>query len=129
MRRLLILAILLLAGIVRLAAQTPTLTPTDAIAFDYIDAQFEEYQVTSFQAQWDGGAWATVPMASFKDATTVTGSTSYKVIPPFSNGSHSVSYRACNAVGCGGGSSPFPFAYAVSSAPAAAPGNVRVVKR
>lgn len=121
--------VFLLFGATRLTAQAPILTPLDALAFDYLDSDYTNYQVNGFQAQWDGGSWVALSPASFRDAQTMNGATSYKVIPPFTNGSHSVSYRACNAVGCGGGSAPFPFAFAVVEAPLTVPGNVRVVRR
>jgi hypothetical protein len=121
-------AVLLLCAAVRMDAQTvPTLGPNDAISFDYMDADFSTYQVSSFQAQWDGGAWVAIGTTAFRDAVTTAGATSYKFIPPFTSGQHSVSVRACNATGCGGGSSPFAFAY--TSVPSAAPRNLRKVAK
>jgi hypothetical protein len=121
--------VLVISAVVSLTAQNPILTPTDALAFDYPDADFTASQVTRFEAQWDGGAWGALPMTTFRDASTPAGFSSYKVIPPFSNGTHAVSYRACNSVGCGGGSVPFGFAFAVAETPKAVPGNVRKVPR
>jgi hypothetical protein len=111
-----------------LLAQAPTLGPNDAISFDYVDADFAGYQVSSFQASWDGGAWVNLTTTAFKDAVTTVGATSYKFTTPFTNGSHSVTVRACNAVGCGGGSTPFTFAVVVVS-PAPAPSNLRKVAK
>jgi hypothetical protein len=115
------------AGANLLAQSAPTLGPNDAISFDYMDADFSGYQVTGFQASWDGGAWAAISPTSFRDAGTTSGATSYKVIPPFTSGQHTVSVRACNAVGCGGTSAPFAFAY--QSVPGSAPSNLRKVAK
>jgi hypothetical protein len=121
-------AVLLLCAAVRMDAQTvPTLGPNDAISFDYMDADFSTYQVSSFQAQWDGGAWVAIGTTAFRDAGTTSGATSYKFNSPFTSGQHSVMVRACNAVGCGGGSSPFVYVHAV--APSAVPGNLRKVAK
>jgi hypothetical protein len=116
------------AGANLLAQSAPTLGPNDALSFDYLDADFATYQVSSFQASWDGGAWVALTATPFKDAITTTGATSYKFLTPFTNGTHTVSVRACNSVGCGGGSSPFAFAVLVVS-PTPAPGNLRKVAR
>jgi hypothetical protein len=113
------------------SAQGPILSPGDALAFDYYDSDFSTYAVTSFQASWDSGtSWTVLVIVAFTDQDTVEGATSYQFIPPFKNGQHSVILRACNAQGCGGGSVPFDFAYAVSNpVPLAVPGNVRKVTR
>ena len=109
------------------SAQTPVIGPTDAIAFDYGNADFTAYQVTRFEASWDGLTFGAVTTQSAVLADTPTGYTSYLVTPPFSNGTHTVSFRACNAAGCGGASSPFAFAY--QGSPAGVPTNVRKVAR
>jgi hypothetical protein len=111
-----------------LLAQAPTLGPNDAISFDYMDADLATYQVSGFQASWDGGAWVNLTATAFRDAVTTSGATSYKFLTPFTSGTHTVTVRACNAVGCGGGSSPFAFAVVVAS-PGAAPGNLRKVAK
>jgi hypothetical protein len=121
-------AVLMLLAVGQMDAQAPTLGPNDAISFDYMDADVATYQVTSFQAQWDGGAWVALTSTAFKDAGTTVGATSHKFLTPFTNGTHTVSVRACNSVGCGGGSSPFAFAVLVVS-PTAAPSNLRKVAK
>jgi hypothetical protein len=66
------------------------------------------YQVDHFEVQWDSQAW--MPLAVTGRVLPDTGpeALSYTVIPPFSNGWHTVSFRACSvAAGCGGSSSPF----------------------
>jgi hypothetical protein len=121
-------AVLLLVAVARMDAQVPTFGPNDAISFDYLDADFSTYQVTGFQASWDGSAtWVAIGVTSFRDSLTRAGGTSYKFIPPFTSGQHTVSVRACNAQGCGGGSSPFVFTY--GSVPSAVPVNLRKVAR
>jgi hypothetical protein len=79
------------------------------------------------QASWDGGAWVAIGTTAFRDAGTTSGATSYKFNSPFTSGQHSVMVRACNAVGCGGGSSPFVYVHAV--APSVAPSNLRKVAK
>jgi hypothetical protein len=110
-----------------LSAQAPQLGPNDGLAFDYLDADFEAYAVTGFQVQWDGGAWAAISPQAFRDAGTGVGATSYEIKPPFTSGNHTATFRACNALGCGGSSVPFAFGY--PSVPSKAPSNIRVIKR
>ncbi len=128
MRRFLILLLLLLPSAV--AAQV-ILTPTDALSFDYDNAVYQEYSVTGFQVQYDGaGAWQSLTVQTFTDTGTLAGHTSYRFIPPYTNGNHTVSLKACNVFGCSvQGSAPFGFGYAVSSAPTALPVNIRKVPR
>jgi hypothetical protein len=96
----------------------------DQVAFDYIRTDFTSYAVTRFEVSWDGGAWSTIGIpAPFVDTQTQAGADSYSALPPFTQSTHSVVVRACNAVGCGLASSPFAFAYA--SSPTGAPGNLR----
>lgn len=124
------MAVLGFAAVV--SAQTPILGPTDALSFDYYDADFSTYAVTGFQASWDSGVWAAITTTAFTDAQTLVGATSFQVIPPFKNGQHTMSVRACNAQGCGGGSIPFAFMYAVVEVlpvPGAVPVNLRKVPR
>jgi len=106
-------------------AQAPVVGPSDAIGFDYVDASLSEYQVDRFEASYDGGTWATlgIPPVAF----SANGVSTYRVIPPQSTGTHTVAFRACNAVGCSNSSGPF--AFAVLGAPSVAPGNVRKIPR
>ena len=107
-------------------AQAPILNPDEAIAFDYLDAEYTASSVLRFEVQWDNNAWA---LATTEPRVLTPGTTTYVVIPPFTNGTHTVAFRACNITGCGGSSAPFLFAYAASSVPTAVPSNIRVIKR
>jgi hypothetical protein len=127
MKKFLWALLLMVFGVWTQVVAQVTLTPIDALAFDYLDANLTSYQVSEFQAQWDGGTWIALSPTPFRDAQTISGGTSYKVPPPFTNGNHSVSFRACNTIGCGAGSAVFPFAYAAAEVPQASPGNVRKV--
>ena len=109
---------------VTLYAQAPTLGPDEAIGWDYSDADLTAYEVNRFEAQYDGGVWTPVGMVV---SSANAGITTFKTTPTQQNGTHSIVVRACNVAGCGAGSSPFGFA--VLSAPAAAPGNMRKVPR
>ncbi len=130
MRRVLIMAAVALALVLMalpLVAQTSvTITPTDAIAFDYADADIATYAVTEFNYQVDGGAWVSMPLST--KFQTVGGIGSYKWIPTPTSGTHTVAFRAMNAGGAGPASSPFAFTL-VANPPATAPSNVRKVPR
>ena len=107
-----------------LTAQVPIFGPDDALLFDYYTADLTTYNVTQFQVQWDGGTWATLGLPTqYTNPETLPGAVTYKVLVPFANGQHTASFRACNAAGCGGGSSPFAFARL--SVPGNVPVNVR----
>jgi hypothetical protein len=96
----------------------------DQVAFDYLQADFIAFTVTRFEVSWDSGTFTTIGLpAPFVDAQTQVGADSYSVLPPFTQSTHSVAIRACNAVGCGPASLPFAFAYASSTN--IPPGNVR----
>jgi hypothetical protein len=99
--------------------------PNDAIGLDYVDADFASYAVTEFNAQYDAGTWTSIGVPTNK--VTAGGVTTYKVVPPQTNGNHTVSFRACNVAGCSAGTVPFAFA-PVLSAPVG-PTNVRKVPR
>lgn len=113
--------------------QAVVIGPTDAIGFDYANADFQAYTVSRFEAQWDGAStWSTIPTSGgVVLSDTPTGYTTYKVVPPFSSGTHNVVFRACSdAAGCGGSSPAPPFAFAYPSvSPPVPPGNVRKVPR
>ena len=125
----LITVLLLLLSAPIAAQQPPIVDSTEAIAFDYLTADLTEFTVTSFEAQWDGGGWTSLGMPeAFQFAETPPGAFSFKVLPVHTSGTHSLSVRAVNSVGPGGGSVPFAFALA-GSVPASAPINMRVVPR
>lgn len=107
------------------AQSTPIIGPTDALAFDYPNTDFETYVVERFEVSYDSGAFSLLAAPKYQDTGGVS---SYKFIPAPTSGTHTASIRACNAIGCGPGSSPFAFAVLVNS-PASAPGNLRKVTR
>lgn len=130
MQRWLLAALLMLGIGVTLGAQstTITLTPTDTLAFDYLDADLTGSSVTQFAVSWDGGALTSIGLpTAFLDANTLPGAHSYKLSVPFTNGNHSLALAACNAVGCGPVSATVPFA--VVSPPASSPTNIRKVAK
>src|SRR5690242_9730943 len=122
MKRL-VVAVLLIGSLRgALLAQSVILTPTDALGFDYLDADLTSFAVARFEVSYDLGAWTSLGLpAPFALSDTIAGAHTYKVVPQFTTGSHSVQFRACNAAGCGSASAAFPFA--VESAPASAPAN------
>ena len=107
---------------VALGAQAPVFSPGDSLGWDYADADVATYQVSRFEAQYDSGAWTAVGMTAHASANGVT---TFKTTPVVSNGTHQVMIRACNVSGCGNASSPF--AFAVLTAPVAAPTNLRKI--
>jgi hypothetical protein len=107
--------------------QTPIVGATDAIAFDYNNNDLATFQVVRFEAAWDSQPYVTLTTVAFTDANTQLDCTSYKFIPPFTSGTHSVTVRACNSEVCGTASGPFPFAYAVAMPPP--PAHLRTVPR
>jgi len=107
------------------AAQAPVIGPNDAIGFDYRDADLTGFAVSRFEASYDSGTWAAIGIPPV--AIVTNGISTYRVIPPQAQGTHTVAFRACNAVGCS--SSSGPFAFAVLGTPTTAPGNVRRIPR
>jgi hypothetical protein len=106
-RVLLVVALLLVP--MTLAAQSPTV----AVVFDYSNADFITYSVDHFEAQWDTEPWLPLDVTGEVLPDTLPESLSYRVVPPFTSGTHTVAFRACNlAAGCGGASDPFGFEYA-----------------
>jgi hypothetical protein len=87
--------------------------PTDSICFDYLDADLTTYQISHFEAQWDGQTWISVMPIAVVLADTIPGATTYKLSIPFSNGNHTLSVRACGTGGCSLGSDPFAFMFVV----------------
>lgn len=127
--RLALVCLVVLGFIATPSAQVPTITSSQAVGFDYLDADMVSFSVTRFDVQWDNGVWVSIGIpAAVKLANTLAGASTYKVTPPFTTGNHSVSFRAVNAAGAGAASGPFPFAV-VGSPPAGVPTNVRVVPR
>src|SRR4030095_5037077 len=129
MRSVLVVVVALFALPATLTAQSVIIGRTEAFAFDYLTADAVLYQLDHFEAQWDGQAWIALgPIAGIVLPDTLPEALSYRVVPPFTVGTHTVALRACSlAAGCGGASSPFDFAYAV--VPPLPPGNLRKVPR
>jgi hypothetical protein len=134
MRKFVLLAALLVFG-ATLSAQSLVITVNDALSFDYRDDYMADYAVQRFEVTWDCNpattqcTFQTLNTTQFRDALTQDGHSSYRYVPPFSNGNHTVALRACNAWGCGGSSTPFPFAYENVSPPPGVPTNFRKVPR
>jgi hypothetical protein len=119
MRRLTALISVLFLLTVGLAAQAPPVaTATQAFGFNYADADLATFSVVRFELQIDGGAWTSVAIpAKANDALTPAGASTYRVpIPALTTGSHTVSFRACNAQLCSDPSAPFSFILAVKPA-------------
>jgi hypothetical protein len=110
-----------------LLLQTPIVGAIEAIAFDYLDLDRDTYQVIRFEASWDDQAFLEVTTTAVVLPDTLPGATSYRVVPPFVAGTHTVTFRACSLQGCGTPSVPFPFAYAVAVPPP--PAHLRTVPR
>jgi hypothetical protein len=127
LRQLALVLVLLVLAPVASAMQSVVIGPTDAIGFNYSDADLQAYAVTRFEASWDGQAFAAIQPVTAILPDTPVGFTTYKNIPPFSSGNHTVVFRACRLEGCGGGSVPFAFAYPVVNP--TVPTNVRRVPR
>ena len=109
-------------------AQAPIVGPEDAIGFDYADADLSGFQVTHFENSYDEGAWLTIGIPPV--AAAANGLTTYRVAPTPTQGTHTISFRACNAVGCSAPSVPFAFAPAAVPEPAVPPPptGVRVIR-
>jgi hypothetical protein len=118
----------LVALVVLLALPAAAQSPTVAVVFDYSNADFITYSVDHFEAQWDTEPWLPLDVTGEVLPDTLPESLSYRVVPPFTSGTHTVAFRACNlAAGCGGASVPFGFEY-VPVAPLT-PLNIRRVPR
>jgi hypothetical protein len=95
-----------LAGV--LEAQAPIVGPDEAIGFDYADADRDAYQVTHFENSYDEGAWLNIGQPPIVASTN--GVSTYRVAPTPTQGTHTISFRACNAVGASIPTTPFAFA-------------------
>lgn len=101
--------------------------PTDAIGFDYVDVDYQNSQVNRFEASYDGAPFTGLNAAVYQNANGVT---TYRFVPPQTNGTHTVAVRACNSIECGAATSPFGFAFPVVNPPTPnAPTNLRKVPR
>lgn len=110
------------------SAQGVFLGPTDVIGFDYFDQDLVDFSVSDFEASWDGQGWMPLgTLPAIVNSTTQAGAHTYLVASPFATGAHTVSVRACNAMGCGAASAAFPFVH--GAVPSKAPSNLRKVTR
>ena len=117
----------LLLFLFTLSQQPVPIGPDEAIGFDYEQAEITRATVTHFESQWDGQTWVSLGIPPMISAGAPVGWNTYKVVPPFTSGTHTAAFRACNISGCGGGSVPFAFVF--PSSPAGIPSNVRKVPR
>jgi len=102
------------------------LTSSDAVGFDYLDADLATYAVRGFEAQWDGAAYTALTVTGAVLPDTPSGAQTYRLVPPFPNGRHTVAVRACNARGASGAAS---WAFAVAPEMPPAPSGLRKVPR
>jgi hypothetical protein len=98
-KTLLLLLVLLAPATLRAQAAPALLLPGQALGFDYADADLATYRVTGFQVSWDGQAydWAILTFVHLAD--TPPGSTTFRMPPPFTTGTHTAQVRTCNADG------------------------------
>lgn len=68
------------------------------LAWDYSDLDLANYNVMSFQLQYDSGTWTDVGIPV--DIITIPGGKTYLVPLLVDSGTHSVSVRACNVNLC-----------------------------
>ena len=115
-------AVLLLSASLNAEAQ-PTMGPSDAIGVDYPEAWFNEYAIDRFEVQYDARGWTSVGIPPVY--TALDGVTTYTVTPDTPAGSHTVSFRACNADACSASTSPF--AFVVPGDTSVVPGDTSVV--
>ena len=94
-----------------------TLPTAEAIAFDYTEADLATYQVSHFEGAWDSGAFQPLTAETTTLPDTPDGSLSYRVVPPFTAGAHTLRVKACNAGGCGEPTAPLAFQVTVAPVP------------
>ena len=100
-------AALILSASLDVAAQAPLIGPSDAIGLDYPEAWFVEYAIDRFEVQYDADDWRSLGIPPVYAA--MDGVTTYGVVPATPTGSHTASFRVCNAEGCSTSTSPFAF--------------------
>jgi hypothetical protein len=88
----------------------PTLTPLDAVQWDYLTQEFTFWGITRFEVSWDGKAWSSQGKPDpYVNTLTSAGARSYHAPNPFTTGTHTAAVRACNTMGCGSSSGLFSF--------------------
>ncbi len=100
-------AALILSASLDVAAQAPLIGPSDAIGVDYPEAWFVKDAIDRFEVQYDAEDWRSLGIPPVY--TAMDGVTTYAVVPATPTGSHTVSFRACNAEACSTSTSPFAF--------------------
>jgi hypothetical protein len=100
-------AALILSASLEVAAQAPVIGPSDAFGVDYLEAWFVGAAIERFEVQYDAEGWRSLGIPPVYAA--IDGVTTYTILPATSSGSHSVSFRACNAEECSPSTSPFAF--------------------
>ena len=100
-------AALILSASLDVAAQAPLIGPSDAIGMDYPEAWFVKDAIDRFEVQYDAEDWRSLGIPPVY--TAMDGVTTYAVVPATPTGSHTVSFRACNAEACSTSTSPFAF--------------------
>lgn len=105
------------------SAKAQVAFPSQGLAFDYDQFEFDRAQITRFEIKINTNSYETVGIPPIV-ATNGT-IKSYRVaIPALTPGNYTVVFRACNAVGCSADSAPsFNFTLVV----VVAPSNIRVV--
>lgn len=94
----------------------PVLGQTDAIGFDYRDSDFQLFQVTRFENQYNGGPWVLISPPVYSQ---INGFTTYFVRPQdvVPAGTYTIAFRACNIEGCSPGTAPFGFVWSTPPQP------------
>jgi hypothetical protein len=105
--------VLILCAAVDVQAQA-IVGPSDAIGIDYPEGWFSEYIIDRFEVQYDGEEWTSLGIppiyASLNGVTTYT-------VRPARLGSHTASFRVCNAEACSTSTSPFAFVVPTDGTP------------
>jgi hypothetical protein len=100
-------AALILSASLDVTAQAPLIGPSDVIGVDYPEAWFVKDAIDRFEVQYDADDWRSLGIPPVYAA--MDGVTTYAVVPATPTGSHTVSFRACNAEACSTSTSPFAF--------------------
>jgi hypothetical protein len=106
--------------------ELPVIEPTDAIGFDYPNLAVDE--IMRFEVSWDGQPFELLEMSMVELPDTEEDCTTYKVVPPFTSGTHVVAFRAFDGTSYSTPSLMYQFMVEDSS-DLSAPRNVRKVPR
>lgn len=121
-------SVLCLSAVYAFAQTSPTVTPgVHQAAWDYSDADFKTYGVTSFELCVDGSCKPVGLPTPFRDGNTSANAQSYAApLPPLTMGPHTFAVRVCNPAGCTDPAPAFNFTVVTIPAPAS---NSRIVAR